>query len=275
MTLDEYRQTNRARWDAAAEVHLRPGGYPVEDFVADPSFLSAAVRFDAPRLGDLTGRRVVQPACHIGLDALSLARLGAVVTGTDFSPRAIEAACHLGDRAGLDARFVEVEFYDTPDAVEGEAFDLVYLSDGTLSWLPDIAAWGEVVAALLAPGGRLYVRDVHPMLQAMDDQAGEPLVCDPYFEHAEPLELDSDHSYTGQEISTATRSFEWNHGLGEIVTAVLNAGLTVTGLEEHRFLGWPFWSWMEPDGHGHWVLPEARRDHVPLMFSLTATRPMS
>lgn len=271
--LDDARRANLANWNDRVDIHLDSDDYDIEALVRDPDRLSGVVRYDAPRLGDVSGARLLHLQCHLGTDTLSWARLGADVTGTDFSSVALAAARDLAQRAGVEARFVEAELYETPEALGGETFDVVYVSVGSLCWLPDIQGWAEAAAALLAPGGRLYVRDVHPIIGALDDTRDELVLAHPYFATGEPHVWDDAQSYTGGGgLIANSRHYEWTHSLGEIVTAVLSAGLTLTGLDEHRELEWPFYEWMEPVGGGRYALPEPLRDRAPLMFTLQATK---
>jgi SAM-dependent methyltransferase len=209
---DGYLARNRANWDERVPAHVASPGYSVERFRADPAFLSDVVRFDLPLLGDVAGARGVHLQCHIGTDTVSLARLGASMTGLDFSGPAVAAATELAREAGADATFVQGEVYDAPDLLERSAFDLVYTGIGALCWLPDVRRWARVVAALLRPGGRLFIREGHPVLWSIDDtRAGDDLLVIRY---------------------------PWNHGLGEIITALMDAGLAITGLAEHDSVPW-------------------------------------
>ena len=141
------------------------------------------VRFDRPRLGDLTGQRGVHLQCHIGTDTLSLARLGARMTGLDFSSAALAHARRLAQRTGIDIDFHEADVYDAVDALGPAAFDFVYTGVGALCWLPDVSSWARVAADLLRPGGRLFIREAHPVLWALDDQSDALTLRYPYFEH--------------------------------------------------------------------------------------------
>jgi SAM-dependent methyltransferase len=145
----------------------------------DPAHLSAVVRFDLPRLGEVAGLDAVHLQCHIGTDTISLAKLGASVTGLDFSPSALAQARGLAARAGVDVRFVESELYSAPAAL-GTTYDLVYTGVGALNWLPDIAGWAKVVAAVLRPGGRLHLREGHPMLWSLADKRPDGLLSVEY-----------------------------------------------------------------------------------------------
>ena len=221
--LDHHREANRANWDDRATLHGASGGlgYGIDRYVHDRSLLSDVVRFDRERLGDVAGLRTAHLQCHIGTDTLSLARLGARVTGLDFSPVSVEKARDLVARTGDDVDFVESDVYAATDVLDAGSFDLVYTGIGALCWLPSIERWAATVAALLRPGGRLFIREGHPILWAMDETIDDDLhLRFPYFESEEPLEWDDDSSYVATDRPlTATKTYEWNHGLGEIVTA--------------------------------------------------------
>src|SRR5580693_6752583 len=166
---DDYRVVNRANWDERAPAHAAAPEYAVEQFVADPDCRSGVVRFDQPRLGDIRGLRGVHLQCHIGTDTLSLARLGAVMTGLDFSPAALEQARDLARRTGSGTDFVQSDVYEAASVLPPGGFDLVYTGIGALCWLPSIRRWAGVVASLLRPGGRLFIREGHPVLWALDE----------------------------------------------------------------------------------------------------------
>ncbi|MCS5736123.1 class I SAM-dependent methyltransferase [Herbiconiux daphne] len=242
--MNDYLDTNRANWNDRASVHAaRNGlGYGVQRYIDDPTALSDVVRFDRERLGDIRGLRAVHLQCHIGTDTLSLARLGARVTGLDFSPVAIDEARILIAECGLTdaADFVVSDVYDSPSVLEPGTFDLVYTGIGALCWLPKVDEWARVVAALLKPGGRLFIREGHPILWSMDETLSDDLhLRFPYFEQQTPLEWDDDSTYVATDRPlTATKTYEWNHGLGEIMTALLDAGLTLTMLVEHDSVPW-------------------------------------
>ncbi len=234
--VDRYAEVNRASWDERAPAHAASPDYGLQRYIEDPGFLSDIVRFDLPRLGDIRGMRGVHLQCHIGTDTLSLARLGARMTGLDLSPASLEQARLLSERAGPQVDFVEAEIYDAVSVLGREAFDLVYTGIGALCWLPSVARWAQVVGELLAPGGRLFMREYHPMLWTLDDERTDALLAVkyPYFELAEPMVFDYPGTYVATEATFShTLTHEWNHGLGQIVTALLEAGMQLTMLVEH------------------------------------------
>jgi SAM-dependent methyltransferase len=239
--MEDYQVVNRASWDERAPAHAASPGYSVAEFISDPAFLSEVVRFDVPRLGDISGQRAVHLQCHIGTDTISLARLGASVTGLDFSAAALKQARDLAERTGADATFVESDVYSAPKVLDSGTFDLVYTGIGALCWLPSITRWAEVVATLLRPGGRLFIREGHPMLWSLADPRPDKLLTVewPYFERPEPTIWDEGGTYVETDVVFKHNvTHEWNHGLGEVVTALLDEGMTLTGLVEHDSVPW-------------------------------------
>lgn len=265
---------NRANWNERAPLHLASREYAVRSYIDDPTRLSDVVSFDRERLGDLHGVKAVHLQCHIGTDTISLERLGAEVTGLDFSAAAIEGARDLAARAKSTAVFVEASVDGAVAALGAGHFDLVYTGIGALCWLPDIAAWARTVSSLLAPGGRLFIREGHPVLWAIDEEQTNGLVLGyPYFEQSEPLVWDDSSTYveTDQSIK-ASVTHEWNHGIGEILTAVLDAGLTITRFVEHTSVPWEALPGrMHLDDNGEWMLTE-HAERLPLTYTLQAVK---
>ncbi|MCB0913804.1 MAG: class I SAM-dependent methyltransferase [Propionibacteriaceae bacterium] len=287
----DYLEVNRANWDSRAPIHA--GGYDIDRLLADGTALSDVVRFDLPRLGDLAGLDVLHLQCHIGTDTLSLHRLGGRLTGLDLSPVSLAEARSLAERAGAAIDYVESDVYSAPQALAGRSFDLVYTGIGAICWLPDITRWARTVAQLLRPGGRLFIRDGHPVLNALSpvvvgaepvDRDQQPWISGPgattlalefpYYEQREALVWRDAFTYAGEGEVTSPESVEWNHGIGEIVTAVLDAGLRLTSLTEHDSTPWEaFDGLMDLDeATGEYRLRE-RPERLPATFTLTAVKP--
>lgn len=271
-----YYRDNLAAWDERAPAHARAAGYKVSRFHEDPAYLSDVVTFDIPLLGDVSGLGGVHLQCHIGTDTMSLARLGAEMTGLDFSAVSIAEARSLSARCGTRAEFVVGDVHRAVEILGQGRFDLVFTGVGALCWLPDIRRWAGVVEGLLAPGGRLFLREGHPMLWALADPDGSGLLTveHPYFETELPTVWDDPGTYVSTDVQFATtRSYEWNHGLGEVVGALLERGLVITGLEEHDSVPWDALpGLMERAGGGEFRLAD-RPERLPCSYTLQARKP--
>jgi len=272
---DYYGAVNQALWDERAPVHAASPDYAVDRFAADPTFLSHVVRFDQPRLGDVRGLRGVHLQCHIGTDTVSLSRLGAVMSGLDFSGPAVEVARNLAATTGADIDFHQADVYDAVEVFGAERFDLVFTGIGALCWLPDIARWGQVVGRLLRPGGRLFLREGHPVLWSLADPRPDGLLVinTPYFEQSDPTVWNEEGTYVSTEHQFAnTVSHDWSHGLAEVVTAVLDAGLIVTELTEHDSVPWNARPGEMVEHDGEWRMRD-RPERFPCSYTLQARSP--
>jgi SAM-dependent methyltransferase len=274
----DYLVINRANWDSRVPHHEQ--GYGLDDF-DDPAHLSGVVRFDLPRLGDVRGLRTVHLQCHIGTDTLSLARLGAGMTGLDFSAPALDVARRLATRTGATIEYVEGDVYHAPDLLGRGSFDLVYTGIGALCWLPSVARWAEVVAAVLRPGGRLFIREGHPVLWSLCDPRDDQLVVidHPYFEVEGGTPFSEPTSYVEHDGELASPDIvHFNHGLAEIFNALWSAGLEITSFDEHDSVPWnALGEAMEVDpelaahGQEEYRLRESRR-RLPATYTLQAVR---
>ncbi len=272
--MDQPLRDNQALWDAWTRIHVPSAFYDVASFL-DGSRPIRLADYERAEVGPVAGRTLLHLQCHFGLDTLSWARLGARVTGIDFSAEAIAAARTLAADVGLEARFVQANVYDAPDAVR-EAFDIVYTSRGVLGWLPDIEGWARVVASLVKPGGTFYVTEIHPVAQVFADEdvaPGELRLAYPYWSHRDPITFDVHGSYADPTAPTeGLVEHGWSHSLGEIISALIDAGLLLDFVHEHPFVEWPV-AFLADAGDGRYRLPPDARGELPLFFSLRATKP--
>jgi SAM-dependent methyltransferase len=262
---DDWAATNRAMWDERVPIHVGSDFYDVEGFLAGTTTLRP---FELEELGDVAGRTLVHPQCHFGLDTLSWSRRGARVTGLDFSAPAVDAARDVAARAGLDAEFVQADVYDAVQALGGRRFDVVYTGLGAINWLPDIERWASVMASLAAPGGFLYLAEFHPFSHVFGD---DDLTVEYSYFHDEPFDFPSSGAYADPTARTVhNRTFEWNHGIGAVVSALIGAGFELEFLHEHDstlFARWPFLR----GERGAFRMPEGLPS-LPLLYSLRAVR---
>jgi SAM-dependent methyltransferase len=266
-TIPEMIEANRANWDARVPVHLR--GYDLDHLrrggqrLAD--FEYAAV--------DVEGRDVLHLQCHIGTDTICLARHGARAVGLDLSGESIGAARRLAAECAVDVAYVRSDVHAAVEALDGRRFDVVYTGKGALCWLPDLHRWAQVVADLLRPGGVLYVIDFHPLVLAADDDQPETgLLLSGNYLGAGPERFDSEVTYTGDGLlAGSTVSYEWAHGLDEVIDAVLSAGLRLTAFAEHDVTCWGRFPGMTDLGDGWFGWP-AGAPRLPQMFSVRAEK---
>lgn len=269
---DEWFAANRAFWDERVPIHVGSDFYRVTQFLEGEEQLRD---FELDELADIVeGATLFHPQCHFGQDTLCWARHGATVTGLDFSAPAIDAAVDLARRAGLAERseFVCAPVYDSVAALGGRTFDVVYTGLGALNWLPDLQRWAEVMAACCRPGGTFYLAEFHPFSATLDDEVleAELRVRYPYFGH---VWHDNVQSGTYADLDAATTHDEtWERlwSLGEILTAVIEAGFRIEFLHEWDSTLYPHFPFLETHGE-RYRLP-AGLPSIPMMFSLRATR---
>ena len=259
-------ELNRQWWDERVPLHVESAFYDLDAFRAGAEPPYAVWALD--ELGDVGGLDLVHLQCHIGTETLALARRGARVTGVDFSEPAIQQARALAAGLGLDANFVQADVHDAMAAL-GRTYDVVFTGGGALNWLPSVRRWAGVVAELLRPGGFLYLAEFHPL--ALVFAKGEQRVAYPYLEHEEPILIDDPGTYADRDAPTVhNRTTEWNHGLGEVVTALVDAGLVLERLQERVTIFYDFTGWLVERSPGVWAAPEGE---LPLLYSLRARRP--
>ena len=281
---------NKAKWNEVVEGHwasqmyqtraqaLRAGGHGLDAHIAEG--VLAAAGEGEPR-ADLSGMSAIHLQCHMGMETLSLERFGADAVGLDFARDAIAKAELLRDELQLHAQFICADVYDAVARVGPRAgtFDLVFVSIGSLCWLPDMTRWARTVSDLLRPGGFLFLNDVHPMTLLLDDHklpdgsVGEGFVARwPYFGR-EGVVDDCAGSYVDGDVRAQnTRSVEWPHPFSEIITALLDAGMQLTRFDESPRFVWPAFSLMQQVGPHEWALNEPWRDALPGEFTIVARK---
>jgi SAM-dependent methyltransferase len=266
-------RANLPAWDERATIHARDatGFYGIDRLRAGHDLL---LPIEAAEIGDVSGKRLAHLQCHLGIDTLCLARRGANVSGLDFSATAVAAARALAAEIDVPASFVEANVYDAPTVLSSGSFDVVFVSWGSLNWLPDIARWAEVVAALLAPGGYLYLVEQHPFSTAMKEEDGRFFPGYPWRTPPEqPVVTEMPLSYNDDPTPLVnTRLHEWDHPLSEIIGGLLAAGLRLDFLNEHDVLPWRRFSCMVPTADRLYRLPPGTVA-MPLSYSLKASKP--
>lgn len=267
------REANLQNWDDRVPLH--EAAYGLDAFDA-PNHISDVVHDDLPVLSrflpgaSLQGLDLCHLQCHIGTDTISLARSGTIVTGVDFSAPALRVAADLAARAQVAATWVETDVLEARNAVAGD-FDVVYTSIGTICWLEDLDRWAAQIVSLLRSGGTFFIRDAHPALLALDEEAQDLTTRYPYFGDGRAQQWDDESTYAGDGTVAHSRTYEWPHPLSEILGALLRAGLRLVHIEEGRTLPWRFSSRMVEVPRGY-AWPEAERDLIPCTYTIIARK---
>ncbi|MFI0710015.1 class I SAM-dependent methyltransferase [Streptomyces inhibens] len=271
---EEMVRANQANWDARTPVHVASEFYGLDGSRSAEDWFAP---FEWTDLGDLTGRDVLHLQCHLGTETAAFAARGAAHTvGLDFSAAAVAEARRLAGEAGRDMEFVRSDVHRAVAALGGRRFDVIYTGKGALCYLPDLTAWAEIVSSLLRPGGTFYLVEFHPLLDALGptpspDRQQLRLHHD-YLAGRGAIRSDTPCTYTdGPPVQGATTSYEWRHGLGEVISAVIGAGLTVELVRETELLPWKRFDSMVPSENGWWRLPPSE-PIIPLLYALRAVK---
>jgi len=266
--MEKYFDVNKRRWNEIVAIHASSEEYDLEGFIAGKSSLHS---IELEALGDVSGKSLLHLQCHFGLDTLSWARLGAKVTGMDFSETAIELARETAKKIGVDAEFVCCNVYDLPEHLDAE-YDIVFTSYGALCWLPDMGEWARIVSRYLMPGGTFFMAEFHPFMWVFDyEHPSEFKIKYPYWQGEEPDYEESDGSYAAPDAVLENRgSYNWPHPLSEVVNSLINAGVTIRELREYPYsVDVTQIAFMEKGVDGYRKFPNY---DLPLMYSIKGTK---
>lgn len=270
----KYFDANKELWDEFARLHYETESedYSVKSFLEGETTLKS---YELKEMGNVKGKSLLHLQCHFGLDTLSWAREGALVTGIDISSEGIRLAKLLAKQTILEANFIESDLYDLPKILY-EKFDIVYTSIGVLCWLNDLKKWGQIITHFLKPGGFFYIAEIHPFSMIFDNESKgikELQVYYNYFHDPIPMEFFADGSYAsdGFKIESKKESYEWAHSMSDIINSLIEAGLRIEFLNEYPFTVWKQFPFAErgPDGLYHLKNQKAE---IPLLFTLKAVK---
>jgi ubiquinone/menaquinone biosynthesis C-methylase UbiE len=260
----DYVTMNRTSWNALADIHVNSSFYDMEGFLEGNSSLR---EIELSLMEDLSGKELLHLQCHFGQDTFSLERLGAHVTGVDFSDRAIEHAQKIASPLQSGATFITCDIYDLPRNLD-KTFDVVYTSYGTIGWLPDIKKWADIVARFLKPGGSFYFIEFHPVVWMFDNDFNQ--ISYSYF-HGDPIVEEEQGSYADRESDIRRKTVTWNHSLGEVVQAIIDSGLEIQTLKEYDFSPYNCLNGMVEVTPGRFII-EKIGSKIPLVYAMVARK---
>ena len=259
----DYKKINKESWNKRTEVHYTSEFYNNKAFIAGAQSLRS---IELELLGDVSGLSILHLQCHFGQDTISLARMGALVTGVDLSNKAIEKAQELAKITQTDANFICCDIYDLPKHLD-KKFDLVFTSYGTIGWLPDLTQWAQVIQCFLKPDGRFIMAEFHPVVWMFDDD----------FTHVKynyandgPIIEALDGTYTNPEAKIHGDYVTWNHGIAEVLTALLDHGLQINTFKEYDYSPYDCFSNTVKVGPNQFRI-KTMGNKIPMVYSIAAT----
>lgn len=263
-TLLDYIAINRELWNKKTPYHVASKFYDNDAFLAGRNTLKAP---ELELLGDVKGLHILHLQCHFGQDTLSLARMGAKVTGLDLSDEAIAQARKMAAELELDATFVCANVYEIPTELHGQ-FDLVFTSYGTIVWLPDMNRWANSIAQCLKPGGRFVFTDTHPVAMTYDDNFKGMLYS--YFNRGHIDEVEQG-TYADRSADIELPSVTWNHSMAEVLQALISAGLSLSQIKEYDYIPYECFGNMVKTGNDRYQV-KGMEGMAPLTFGLEAIK---
>lgn len=255
-----YKEVNKKTWNNKVSVHVDSDFYEQDNFIKGKITLPQT---DLEALGDVKGKSILHLQCHFGQDSLSLARLGAKVTGIDFSEEAINKAKDLNKQLGLDAEFICCDVYETLQNIT-EKYDIVYTSYGTIGWLPDLDKWANVIVNALKPNGKFIFFEFHPVVWMYDDNFNE--VFYNYFK-SEPIKEEYTGTYADKVSEILNKTISWNHSLSEVFQALLKHNISIEHFEEFDYSNYNCFSHMEEFEPGKYRIQKFE-NKIPMMYSI-------
>ena len=258
----DYIEKNKASWNDKTDYHFNSAFYDVDSFLKGKNSLND---IELRLLGDVSGRSVLHLQCHFGMDSISLARMGASVTGVDLSDKAINKANELVKLTGTDATFVCSDIYELPNHLDKQ-FDIVFTSYGTIGWLPDMDKWAMIISSYLKPGGRFVFADFHPVVWMFDDDFEKVTYK---YEKSEPIIEKINGTYADRSAPIVSETVSWNHSISEVLNSLIGQGLEINGLYEYDYSPYNCFNGMEEFETGKFRIKHLG-NKIPMVYAIVA-----
>jgi ubiquinone/menaquinone biosynthesis C-methylase UbiE len=259
-----YLEINKKLWNNKTQVHLNSDFYDNDNFIKGKSSLNS---IELDLLGNIEGKSILHLQCHFGQDTISMAKLGAKVTGIDLSNKAIEAANDLTEKMNVEASFICCDIYDLPNHLD-QTFDIVYTSYGTIGWLPDLDKWANIVSRFLKPEGQFVFVEFHPVVWMFDDDFSH--IKYNYFNTGPIVELE-EGTYADKEADISDEFVAWNHDLGEVMSSLINQGLVIKDFKEYNYSPYNCFNGTTEVEPGKFVI-QKMDSKLPMVYSIVANK---
>jgi SAM-dependent methyltransferase len=270
---DRYFKANKELWNKRTTVHKDSSFYDLAGFKTGGLALTP---IELNEVGDVKGKTLLHLQCHFGLDTMSWSRLGAKCTGVDLSDDAIKLAREINEELKLDAKFICCNVYDLHPGNAGSlktgldpgSFDIVFTSYGTIGWLPDLVKWAETIAWYLKPGGMFYIAEFHPVVWMFDDDFTHIKY---HYENREVIVMENQPTYTGDSNIIGAKEYSWNHGLSEVINALIGAGLEISSFNEYMYSPYSNFNNSSETEEGRWQI-KGMEGKIPMVYSIRALK---
>ncbi len=260
----EYIKINRQAWDTRALIHVKSDFYHHQDFLKGNTSLND---IELNLLGDISGLDILHLQCHFGQDTISLARMGAKVTGVDFSEKAIEIARKTAKQTNSEAEFICCNLYDLPQHLN-KTFDMVFTTYGTIVWLPDIERWAQIVSKYLKPGGKFIFVEFHPFVLMFDDQFKQ--IIYPYSSKNAIIETEKG-TYADKNAKVNLQSVTWNHSVSETMNSLINNNIEINKIEEYNYSPYNSFNNTIEVAEGKFMI-QSLENKIPMVYSIVGTK---
>jgi 2-polyprenyl-3-methyl-5-hydroxy-6-metoxy-1,4-benzoquinol methylase len=264
MEYNNFFEANKILWNKRTAVHKDSSFYDVAGFKQGKNMLTP---IELNELGDVSGKKILHLQCHFGVDSLSLARMGAEVTGVDLSDAAIEEAGKLNEECGLNAKFICCNVYDLKEHLK-EKFDIVFTSYGVIGWLPDLDKWAAIIHHYLKPGGTFYMAEFHPVVWMFDDEFTHIQYA---YENREVIVTDNYGTYTDRDAAITGKEYSWNHSISEVLNVLIKNGLQIQLFNEFMYSPYPNFRNSVELNPGEWHI-KGMEGKIPIVFSVKALK---
>ncbi len=262
--MNNYIDINKASWNNRLESHLKSDFYNLDAFINGKSSLNT---IELDLLGDIKGKNILHLQCHFGQDSISLSRLGAHVTGVDFSEKSIAKAHELAKLTNSNAEFICSNIYDLPNVLN-KKYDIVFTSYGTIAWLPDLDKWAEIVSHFMNENAKFVFVEFHPVVWMFDDDIEK--IIYPYLK-SDAIVEDEVGTYADKKAEIQQKCVTWNHGISEVINCLIDKGLQIQCLNEYDYSPYPFVSNSEEYVKGKFRIKQYQ-NKLPLVYSVVAIK---
>lgn len=264
MKKHDYLEINKKLWDAKTDIHYNSEFYDVDSFIAGRNSLNS---IELELLGNISGKSILHLQCHFGQDSISLARLGARVTGVDFSEQSVKRAKELNELTKTKVRFIQSDVYKADKKLD-ETFDIVFTSYGTVGWHPDLTKWATIVNKFLKPGGMFLIVDFHPVVWMFGDDFRK---IEHKYSDTEPIIEEYTGTYTDRTADIDCKSFCWNHGLADIVNSLIKKDLRIADFQEYFYSSYDCFQNTVEIEKGKFQIKDLE-DKIPMLYSIVAKK---